>query len=311
LKEKASVTLIKAIVAQRSVKTREELVEIEKGVAITTKMQLKAMELAREGMSELAIAGQLQGLAISEGGQLAFPTILTVNGQFLHNHAGPGIIRNGQMVLCDCGAESSMHYAGDMTRTFPVSGKFTAQQKELYQIVLNANDAAIAALRPGIRFLDVHLLASEKLAEGLKDLGIMKGNLKEAVQEGAHALFFQCGLGHMMGLDVHDMENLGEEYVGYTDRLKKSDQFGLRSLRLGRELETGFVLTIEPGLYFVPDLIAAWQAENKHARFIDYQKLDAYKNAGGIRIEDDLFITATGSRLLGSPLIKSPDQVSA
>jgi Xaa-Pro aminopeptidase len=306
LKESASVPLIKAIVAQRSIKSAAEIAEIEKGVNTTNRMQLKAMELAVAGVPEYAIAGQLQGLAISEGGQLSFPTILTVNGQYLHNHAGPTILQNGQMVLCDCGAETAMHYAGDLTRTFPVSGSFTAKQKEVYEIVLQAYEAAVAYMKPGILFRDVHFTACEQLVAGLQALGLMKGDIKEAVAQGAHALFFQCGLGHMLGMDVHDMENLGEEYVGYTDTLKKSAQFGLKSLRLGRALEPGFVVTVEPGLYFVPELIQSWEAAQKHTAFINYNKAKEYFDFGGIRIEDDYVITDGGSRLLGDGLHKKP-----
>jgi Xaa-Pro aminopeptidase len=206
------------------------------------------------------------------------------------------------MLLGDFGAESAMHYAGDITRTIPVGSRFSDSQREIYQIVLNAYQAAVAALKPGVRFKDVHLLACRKLAEGLKDLGIMKGNLDEAVSQGAHALFFQCGLGHMMGMDVHDMEDLGEEYVGYTDELKKSSQFGLKSLRLGKALEKGFVITIEPGIYFIPKLIDQWQAENLHSDYIDYKKLTSYRDFGGIRVEDAYLISETGSKLLGEYL---------
>lgn len=306
---KPSVPLIKAVVAQRSIKSLEEIVQIEQAVATTVLMHKKAMEIAQAGVTENFVAGQLQAVAIAGGGNLAFPVILTVNGQFLHNHASSNVLKNGQMVLCDSGAENSMHYAGDLTRTFPVGNTFTNVQQDVYSIVLKAHQTAAQALKPGILFKDVHLLACEHLAIGLTELGLMKGDPKEAVASGAHALFFQCGLGHMMGLDVHDMENLGEEYVGYTEELKKSDQFGLRSLRLGKSLETGFVLTVEPGLYFVPDLIDSWSAENKHSNFINYEKVEQFKDFGGIRIEEDFLITEQGSRLLGPPLEKTLEEV--
>ena len=306
---KPSVPLIKAIVAQRSVKSTEEVEQIELAVATTVLMHKKAMELSRAGLSEVAIAGHLQAVAIEGGGNLAFPVILTVNGQFLHNHPTNTILKDGQLVLCDSGAENSMHYAGDLTRTFPVGKTFTTIQQDVYNIVLNAHQTAANALKPGVLFKDIHLLACEQLAIGLTDLGLMKGDPKEAVANGAHALFFQCGLGHMMGLDVHDMENLGEEYVGYTNELKKSTQFGLKSLRLGRSLEPGFVLTVEPGLYFVPDLIDSWAAENKNADFINYEKVAQFRDFGGIRIEEDFLITAQGSRLLGPPLAKTIEEI--
>jgi Xaa-Pro aminopeptidase len=311
VKDRASVPLIKAIVAQRSIKTAEEIVQIEEAVDLTAAMHLAAIKGARDGMTEAQLAGSLQGIAISGGGNLSFPTILTVNGQVLHNHYSSTVMREGQMALCDAGAENAMHYAGDMTRTFPVGKKFTSLQREMYDIVLGAQEAAIAALKPGILFRDVHFLAAEKLVEGLKAAGVMKGDVKEAVAAGAHTMVFQCGLGHMMGLDVHDMEDLGEPYVGYTDDLKKGTEFGLKSLRLGRALEPGFVVTIEPGLYFIPELMDLRKSEKKYLDFINYDKLEAFRTFGGIRIEEDLLITETGSRLLGKPLIKKAEDIEA
>jgi len=305
LKGHASVPLIKAVVAQRSIKSAEEIAQIEAAVEVTAAMHLAAIKGARDGMTEAQLAGVLHGIAISSGGNLAFPTILTVNGQVLHNHYGNTVMKEGQIAICDSGAENAMHYAGDMTRTFPVGKTFTSLQREMYDIVLASQEAAVAALRPGVLFRDVHALASEKLVEGLKAAGVMKGDPKEAVAAGAHTMVFQCGLGHMMGLDVHDMEDLGEEYVGYTDELKKSKDFGWKSLRLARSLEPGFVVTIEPGLYFIPELMDRWGAEKKYADFIDYKKLEALRHFGGIRIEEDLVVTANGSRLLGKPLAKT------
>ncbi|MES1225135.1 MAG: M24B family metallopeptidase, partial [Bacteroidota bacterium] len=311
LQQKVSLPLTKAVIAQRSYKTTEEIAELDKAVDLTSAMHLKAILSSRPGITEYEIAGQLEGVATAGGGYLSFPIILTTNGQYLHNHASRNVLRSGQMVLCDCGAETAMHYAGDMTRTFPVDKKFTSQQREVYDIVLNAQVSAVNALKPGVLFKDVHLLASEKLADGLKQLGLLKGDIKEAVALGVHTLFFQCGLGHMMGLDVHDMENLGEEYVGYTDTLTKSKEFGLKSLRLGRALEEGFVVTIEPGIYVVPELIDLWQAQNKHRDFINYDKVNAFRSFGGIRIEEDYFITAAGSRLLGKPFAKTATEIEA
>ncbi len=306
-----SIQLLKAIIAQRSIKNTAEVAEIEKAVNATIDMQLEALRYAKEGMTEADVAGKIHGLAISAGGNLSFPTILTVNGQILHNHYSNTVLRNGQMVLCDCGAETDMHYAGDLTRTFPVSNSFSTIQKEIYALVLNTLQAAAGLLKPGILYKEVHLFACEKLVEGLQQFGLMKGDVKEAVAEGAHALFFPCGLGHMMGLDTHDMENLGEQYVGYTDELKKSTQFGLKSLRLGKALEEGFVLTVEPGLYFIPELIDQWEAEKKFTRFINYDKLSPYKTLSGIRLEDDYLITKNGCRLLGKQLPKSPEEIES
>ncbi|QJB32532.1 aminopeptidase P N-terminal domain-containing protein [Chitinophaga oryzae] len=304
-----SVPLVKAVIRQRAIKSTEEIAEIETAVNTTIDMQLKAMELAAAGVTETEIAGRLQAVAIAAGGNISFPVILTANGQFLHNHPHKTAFRDGQLVLCDCGAENAMRYAGDLTRTHPVNKTFSTAQREIYDIVYNAYKAAADAVRPGIRYKDVHLLACEQLAAGLISLGLMKGDAKEAVAAGAHALFFPCGLGHMLGMDVHDMENLGEEYVGYTEHLKKSTDFGLKSLRLGRELEEGFVLTIEPGIYFNPLLNAAWRAEGKHLAFINYDKLAAYDNFGGVRIEDDFLITAGGSRMLGRPFATTATEI--
>jgi Xaa-Pro aminopeptidase len=311
MKEHASVLLIRAIVAQRSIKSREEIVQIEQAVNTTAAMHQAAIEGARDGMTEAQLAGRLQGIAISGGGNLAFPTILTVNGQVLHNHYGPTVMKEGRIAICDAGAENAMRYAGDMTRTFPVGKKFTSQQREMYDVVLRSQEAAIAALKPGVLFRDVHALAAEKLMEGLKEAGVAKGDPAAAVAAGAHTLVFQCGLGHMMGLDVHDMEDLGEEYVGYTETMKKSKEFGWKSLRLARELEPGFVVTIEPGLYFIPELMDQYRAEGRYTDFINYDKLEAFRSFGGIRIEDDLLITPEGSRILGKPLVKKAAEIEA
>jgi Xaa-Pro aminopeptidase len=214
------------------------------------------------------------------------------------------------MVLSDIGAENAMHYGGDLTRTFPVGRSFTTRQRELYEVVLASMDHAISMLKPGIRYKDIHLAACQKLVEGLKQVNLMKGDPAEAVAAGAHTMFFQCGLGHMLGMDTHDMEDLGEPYVGYTETLKKETQiFGLKSLRLGRELEAGFVLTIEPGIYIIPELIDRWQAENKYADFINYDVLNAYRDFGGIRIEDNFLITADGHQLLGKYLPKTLKEI--
>jgi len=311
IKEQASVPFIKAVVAQRSIKSAEEVEQIEDAVNITAAMHLAAIKGARDGMTEAQLAGELPGIAIGAGGHLSFPTILTVNGQVLHNHYGNTVMKTGQMALCDAGAENRMHYAGDMTRTFPVGQRFTGIQKEMYEIVLSSQEAAIAALRPGILFRDVHFLAAGKLVEGLKAIGVYKGDVKEAVAAGAHTMVFQCGLGHMMGLDVHDMEDLGEPYVGYTEDLRKGTEFGLKSLRLGRALEPGFVVTVEPGLYFIPELMDLRRSEKKFFEFINYDKLEAFRGFGGIRIEEDMLITETGSRLLGKPLAKQADEIEA
>ncbi|REA62076.1 aminopeptidase P family protein [Dyadobacter luteus] len=309
--EKASVTLIKAVVAMRSYKSEEEIAEIEKAVNTSVDMHLEFMRITKPGLTEKQVAGQLQSIAIGQGGDISYPIILTVNGEILHTHTRDLAMRDGQLSLCDAGAETALRYCGDLTRTIPTGKKFTTLQKEMYEIVLNAEELAIAAAKPGVLFKDLHTLASTKLLEGLKAVGIIKGDPAEAVAHDAHTLFFQCGLGHMMGMDVHDMENLGEQFVGYTDDLKKGTTFGWKSLRLGRALEPGFVVTVEPGLYFIPTLIDRWKAENRLAQFIDYNKLESFRDFTGIRIEDDIVITETGHRILGKHLPKSVAEIEA
>lgn len=306
-----SISLIKAIVAQRSYKSAVEIEEINRAVNTTAAMQLAAITMATEGMTEAQIAGKMQEIAIGAGGNLSFPTILTQQGQILHNGYSHSLLTAGNLVLSDCGAETAMHYAGDLTRTFSVGATFTAAQRDIYDIVLRAHESAVALLQPGKPFRDIHFHACEKLTEGLQELGIMKGDVKASVAQGAHALFFPCGLGHMMGLDTHDMENLGEQYVGYNEEIIKSTQFGLKSLRLAKPLEEGFVVTIEPGLYFNPALIDEWEANNQLGSFINYDKLKAYRNLTGIRVEEDFVITGNGSRLLGNPLAKTANEIEA
>ncbi|MFB2118832.1 aminopeptidase P family protein [Parapedobacter sp. 2B3] len=306
LAESASVELIKAVVAQRSIKSAEEVAEIERAVNTSVDMHLTAMRMAKPGMTEQQLAAAVQHVAQQAGGTLAYPTILSVRGEVLHNHYHGNVLKEGDWVLNDSGAETAMGYAGDLTRTFPAGKTFTALQKEAYEVVLTALESATAALKPGVRYLDIHLHACRMLTDGLKALGLMRGDAEEAVAAGAHTLFFQCGTGHMMGLDVHDMEDLGEQHVGYTDTLRKdTSTFGLKSLRLGKELQAGYVLTVEPGLYFIPELMDRWKAEKRLAQFIDYQKVDAFRNFGGVRVEDDILITANGHRVLGKPLAKT------
>ena len=300
LKENASVELIKAIVDLRLVKEACELEEIEKACNIGYAMHYTAMKMARLGMVEQELAGIMAGIAQSQGYMESFPTILSQNGETLHNHRHHQILTEGRMIVIDSGAETNMHYASDFTRTIPSGGKFTQQQKEIYQIVAAANNLAIGLARPGVAYRDVHLAACRIIAQGLTNLGIMKGDVDEAVASGAHALFMPHGLGHNMGLDVHDMEDLGENYVGYDDTIKRSSQFGLASLRMGKVLNKGNVLTVEPGIYFIPALIDKWKAENINTQFINFDKLEAYRTFGGIRLEDDIVITDEGCKMLGS-----------
>jgi Xaa-Pro aminopeptidase len=309
-REYASMEFVKAVVAQRSIKAPEEIAEIEKALDITYEMQIHAMRATRAGMVERDIAGAMHGIALARGGNLAFPIIFSIHGETLHNHFHGNTMQKGNIVVNDCGAESELHYAGDLTRTFPVSGQFTDRQKEVYRIVLESQRQALEAVKPGVPHREIHLLACRALASGLKDLGLMKGDVDEAVRQGAHAMFFQCGLGHMMGLDVHDMEDLGEKYVGY-DGVERSPQFGLCYLRLATPLRPGFVITCEPGIYLIPALIDQWKAERRHEQFINYDMVERYRGFGGIRIEDDVVVTETGYRLLGTPVPKTIAEVEA
>lgn len=305
-----SVKLVKAVIAQRVIKTPLEVAELEKAVDISIDMQLAVIRHTRPGIKEYELVAKAHETAIAANARLGYPAIITTHGQTLHTHYYGNTLQEGRMVLSDIGAENAMHYGGDLTRTFPVGKTFTTRQKELYEVVLASMDHAISLLKPGTRYKDIHLAACEKLVEGLVQVGLMKGDPAEAVAAGAHTMFFQCGLGHMLGMDTHDMEDLGEQYVGYTDNLKKETElFGLKSLRLGRELEAGFVLTVEPGIYIIPELIDRWQAQWKYEDFINYEILNTYRDFGGIRIEDNFLITGAGSQLLGKYLPKTLHEI--
>lgn len=308
--QEASVPFIQGVVNQRNYKSEEEIVEIEKACNITADMHITAMKTVRVGMKEYEVVAALEQVAYAAGGRLSFPTIATVNGQTLHNHYHGNTVKEGDMFLIDAGAETEMGYAGDMSSTVPAGKRFSPRQKEIYDIQVASHLASVEALRPGIPFKEVYELSAKVICEGMKSLGLMKGNVEDAVQAGAHAMFFQCGLGHMMGMDVHDMENLGEVWVGYNGE-PKSMQFGRKSLRLGRKLEPGFVLTIEPGVYFIPELIDMWRGEKKFMDFINYDKLETYKDFGGIRNEEDYLITDTGARRLGKKIPLTTDEVEA
>jgi Xaa-Pro aminopeptidase len=311
MKTLASVDLIKAVVSMRSVKEKIEINEIEKAIDIAYEMHVTAMKMCKQGVREQDIFGTIEGIALAKGGGTSFPIILSINGQTLHNHGHGNILKKGRMMVTDAGAETNLHYSSDITRTTPVGGKFSQQQKEIYEIVLKANTEAIKETRPGISNKDIHLNACKVIASGMKELGLMKGDVSEAVAEGAHALFMPHGIGHMMGLDVHDMEALGENYVGYSDEVKRSDQFGLAFLRFALPYKPGHVFTIEPGCYFIPELIEQWRAENKFSGFINYNKLEKYMSVGGIRIEDDVLITEKGHKVLGRPIPKTVKEIES
>jgi Xaa-Pro aminopeptidase len=311
LSQMPSAALIKAVVAQRSVKEPAEIRQMEHAVDISGAMHVAAMEQARPGMRESQLVGIVQGIATAGGHGTAYPVIMTTQGQVLHNHHHHRVLQSGQLVLGDFGGATNMHYAGDITRTFPVDPTFTTQQKEIYEAVLSAQMEVIEAIKPGIFNRELHKMAALSMARSLKDLGLMKGDMEEAVEAGAAYLFFPHGLGHMIGLDVHDMEDLGEHYVGYADELTRSEMFGIKALRMGRTLHPGFVITVEPGLYFIPELIDQWAADRKHEDFINYSALAAYRDFSGVRIEDDILVTESGYRVLGDPIPKSVTEVES
>jgi Xaa-Pro aminopeptidase len=306
--EKFSEDFVKAVVNMRNHKTAGEIAEIEKACLVTADMHLAAMKTIRPGIYEYEVVAAIQEVAQRNNCGLSFPIIASRNGQTLHNHYHGNKIKEGDLFLVDAGAETETGYAGDMSSTTPVGGKFTDRQREIYKIQSAMHDSSVAALKPGIAFEEVYNISARVMVEGLKQTGLMKGDAYEAVNEGAHALFYPHGLGHMMGLDVHDMENLGEIYVGYGGK-PKSEQFGRRSLRLARDLEVGFVHTIEPGIYFIPELIDQWKAENRLAQFINYELVETYKDFGGIRNEEDYLITETGARLLGKRIPRTVEEI--
>lgn len=312
LKHEVSVELINAVVKLRSIKSTEEIEIIEKMVDVAYIMHTTAMKMAHPGIIEQEIAGTIEGIALAKAGPVSFPVILSMDGQTLHNHYHGNTLAKGRMLVVDAGCESEEYLlASDITRTSPVGGKFSSRQKDIYNIVLNANMKAIENIKPGILYKDVHMLAATTIAEGLKEVGLMKGDVNEAVAQGAHAMFFPHGLGHMLGMDVHDLEGVGENYVGYDKEIQRSKQFGTAFLRLARRLEPGFVLTVEPGIYFIPALIDQWKAEGKFTDFINYDILETYKDFGGIRIEDDVLVTDKGMQVLGKPIPKTVADVEA
>lgn len=308
--EQPSIPMIRAVVDQRNHKSEEEIAEIERACDVTADMHITAIKMLRPGMRECEVSAAIEEVAQAAGMRLSFPTIATVNGQTLHNHYHGNVAKPGQMLLVDAGAETEMGYAGDMSSTICVDKTFTTRQKSIYDIQVASHLAAVDALKPGVPFKDVYELSCRVVCEGLKGLGIMKGDPAEAVEAGAHAMFYPCGLGHMMGLDVHDMENLGEVWVGY-DGQPKSTQFGRKSLRLARPLEPGFVHTIEPGIYFIPELIDLWRGQHKFEDFINYDEVEKWKDFTGLRNEEDYLITETGARRLGKKIPLTTEEVEA
>ena len=308
--EQASVDLVRAVVEMRVRKDAEEIAEIEKAVNTSVDMHVAGIKMAKPGMLEAEIAARVTEIAMAAGGNLSFPVIATIHGETLHNHYHGNRLEPGRLFILDAGAETAAHYAGDLTSTFPVDRTFTRRQKELYDVVLGGYDAGVAALKPGAPFKDAHLASARKIADGLKGVGLMKGDIDAAVEHGAHAMFFPHGLGHMMGLDVHDMEDLGEQWVGYKGQ-PRSTEFGLKSLRLARPIEPGFVFTIEPGIYLIPELIDRWKAAGKFRDFINYDALQPYRDFGGIRFEENYVVQEKDVRKLGKARPRTAADVEA
>ena len=308
---RASLPLIEAVIHQRLHKGPEEIAEIEEALLVTASMHRAVMSVAAPGVSEEVLAGTVHSIGLVSGRQQAYIPIVTVHGEVLHNNGYPHTLQAGQLLLNDSAAESPRFYASDITRTIPVTGKFSSEQRAIYETVLRAQEAAIATIRPGIPYRDIHLKAARIMVDGLKEIGLMRGDTDAAVAAGTHACFFPHGLGHMLGLDVHDLEDLGEDRVGYAPGQTRSQQFGLAYLRLARPLEESHVLTVEPGIYFIPALIDQWSSAGTNKEFINFDKLDAWKSFGGIRIEDDVLVTKDGGQVLGPGIPKSVAMVEA
>lgn len=308
-KESASLELIKAVVKMRSAKEPQEIEAIERACDVGYKMHTKAMRLIRPGVTEKFVSGQVDGMANSYSSKVSFPTIFSQHGEIMHGNPSMNALEAGRLALCDAGCELE-DYCSDNTRTMPVNGKFDQRQREIYSIVEACHDYALDVAKPGVKWYDVHMNVCRLMTDKLKELGLMKGDTEEAVQAGAHAMFLPHGLGHMMGLDVHDMEALGQIYVGFDDEIQPSTQFGTDCLRMGRRLQENFVMTDEPGIYFIPALIDDWKASGHCKEFLNFDKLETYKDFGGIRIEDDILITKDGCRFLGNDRIPyHPDDV--
>lgn len=312
-KEAASMPLIQAVVKMRSTKSAEEIEELERAAVIGYKMHTTAMAGCKPGVIEKELAGRLDGIANGLGSMVSFPTILSQHGEIMHGAPSAQPLEAGRLMLCDAGAETMEGYCSDNTRTTPVSGKFTQRQLEIYSIVCDAHDYALKVAKPGVKWWDVHFGVCRLITDRLKELGLMKGDTEDAVREGAHAMFLMHGLGHMMGMDVHDMESFDQINVGFDDEVRPNlEQFGTNCLRMGRRLQEGFVVTDEPGIYFIPQLIDEWKAKGLYKDFINYDKLETYKDFGGIRIEDDLLITKDGCRFIGKDRIPyRPEDVEA
>ncbi len=302
-KAAASLKLIAAVVKMRTTKTEEEITELERAAEIGYEMHTTAMRLCRPGITEQYIGGMVDGIANAYGCMVSFQTIATQHGEVMHGNPSPAKLEAGRLMLVDAGAETNENYCSDNTRTTPVSGVFTQKQKDIYNIVVECHDHVLEVAKPGVKWWDVHFAVCRIITERLQQLGLMKGDVEESLKAGAHAMFLPHGLGHSMGMDVHDMEGLGQVYVGFDDEVRPSTQFGTNALRFGRRLQKGFVVTDEPGIYFIPALIDDWKKNGTNAQFLNFDKIDEYRDFGGIRIEDDVLITDEGCRFIGSKRI--------
>ncbi len=302
-KAAASLKLIAAVVKMRTTKTEEEIAELERAAEIGYEMHTTAMRLCRPGITEQYIGGMVDGIANAYGCMVSFQTIATQHGEVMHGNPSPAKLEAGRLMLVDAGAETNENYCSDNTRTTPVSGVFTQKQKDIYNIVVECHDHVLEVAKPGVKWWDVHFAVCRIITERLQQLGLMKGDVEESLKAGAHAMFLPHGLGHSMGMDVHDMEGLGQVYVGFDNEVRPSTQFGTNALRFGRRLQKGFVITDEPGIYFIPALIDDWKKNGTNAQFLNFDKIDEYRDFGGIRIEDDVLITDEGCRFIGSKRI--------
>ena len=309
---KASRPLTDAVIAMRLVKEDREIAQIDHACDIGYEMHTAARRGIVPGIIEQEIVGRMEGVTLSKGWGVSFATILTQHGEIFHCHSHEGIVEPGRLMVIDAGAENNMHYASDFTRTYPTSGKFSAMQRDIYQTVYECNELAFGMIRPGVAYRDVHLAVAEHILDNLGQLGLVNGNPSELAADGIAGLFMPHGLGHNMGLDVHDMEDLGEDLVGYDADQNRSEQLGLGSLRMARRLMPGNVITDEPGIYFIPDLIRLWKREGTDRGCVNYSKLEPYFSFGGIRLEDDVLVTADGARRLGAKRLPiAPDEVEA
>ncbi|WP_022670283.1 aminopeptidase P family protein [Hippea alviniae] len=299
------IELVRVIANQRLEKEEREIYEIKKAIEISKGMFEIAFEKAKDGTKEREILAEVEGYAIKNGVWLSFPTILTKDGAILHNTTHENTLRKNDMFILDSGVETKEHYASDITRTVPVDGEFTPLQKDIYQIVKKAQQVSFDSIREGEMFINLHLKAARVIAEGLKELGFLKGGIDDIMQNHAYALFFPHGLGHPLGLDVHDLEALGENYVGYDESVKRSNIFGLKSLRFARKLKENYVMTIEPGIYFIPKLIKKWYEEAKFKEFINYDRAFEMLDFGGIRLEDDVLVLKDSCDVLSESIIKT------